>query len=145
MRQQRMMVALLPLAARTGLLRRVIRRTARALPTDVVAEMLAEDTTPTAARTFRAELDPLTDDLRRLRDGGAAAPACPVTLISGTMPVRFGAKNRAALVAAHQHRAAILPQARHVPAPHSAHLVMLTEPDLVTAEILRVVEAVRRG
>jgi pimeloyl-ACP methyl ester carboxylesterase len=107
--------------------------------------MVEEDATPDAARAFRAELDPLMADLRRLRDTEAAATDRPTTLISGTKRVRFGAANRAALVDTHEQRAAALPNGRHVKAERSGHLVMLSEPDLVAAEILRVVEAVPVG
>lgn len=64
-------------------------------------------------------------------------------MISGAKSGALGRRRRTALIAAHQARAEAAPQGRHVLATRSAHLVPLTEPELVADEILRIVDAVR--
>jgi pimeloyl-ACP methyl ester carboxylesterase len=142
LRQQRVITALLPAAARLGLLRLALARAGRALPPDDAADLRDEGSTVAAARAFRAEHADLTDDLRRLRDDQPGYPGVPVTLISGTRPVRVGQATRGALVEAHRRRAAALAAGRHVEAPRSGHLVMLTDPGVVAAEVLRIVDEV---
>jgi hypothetical protein len=46
---------------------------------------------------------------------------------------------RAAANASHEHRAAHSPQGRHVVAERSGHKVVLTEPELIAAEVHRIV------
>lgn len=146
-RQFRLMGAVLPTTARLGLLRVAVRRAARSLPPDIVAEIAAEDGSLAAAMSQRAELAPFIDDLHELRAAPPVLPDVPLTVISGTRASRMGRARRDALVAVHEQRAATVPQGRHVRATGSAHLVMFTEPELVTAEILRVLghAAVRSG
>jgi pimeloyl-ACP methyl ester carboxylesterase len=134
--------ALLPAAARLGLLRLALARVGRALPPDAAADLRDEGSTAAAARAFRAEHAHLTDDLRRLRDHPPADPGVPVTLVSGTRRVRFGQATRDSLVEAHRRRAAGLAAGRHVEAARSGHQIMLTEPEVVTAEILRLVDGI---
>jgi pimeloyl-ACP methyl ester carboxylesterase len=142
MRQQRVVNALLPAAARLGLLRLALARVGRALPPDAAADLRDEGSTAAAAQAFRAEHAHLTDDLRRLRDHPPADPGVPVTLVSGTRRVRFGQATRDSLVEAHRRRAAGLAAGRHVEAARSGHQIMLTEPEVVTAEILRLVDGI---
>jgi pimeloyl-ACP methyl ester carboxylesterase len=141
-RQQRVFAALLPALARTRLLRLAARSLARPLPPEAAAAVLAEDASLAGARTFQAELRPFTTDLRALRDARPPAPDVPLTIVSGTRPPRVGAALRAALVAAHERRVASAPLGRHVRAERSTHYVMLSEPELVVREILRVVDRV---
>ncbi len=140
-RQQRLFARLLPLAARTGLLRRATRRIVRPLPLDLANELLREDSGLEAAWTFASELEPFADDMRELREAPAESLDIPVSVISGTLRPRFGVVVRTALVDAHERRAAALPRGRHVRAERSGHYVLLTEPELVIDEILRVVHA----
>lgn len=141
-RQQRAFAALLPLLGRTGLLRLFARSLARVLPPDARRAVAAESGTPAAARTHRQELVACDADLRRLRDDPHPPPDVPLTIISGTRRARSHttARRRDCLVAAHERRATEAPKGRHVHAERSEHLPMLTEPDLVTTEILRLVD-----
>lgn len=143
MQQQRSMVRLMPWAARVGLLRLVLSRAARRLPTGVRAELAEEDGSVEATRAMASELEPFADDLSRLRDHPLATPAVPVTLITGTAPARFGRRIREGLLAAHVERANALPRGRHVEAPRSGHLIPLSEPGVVAAEVLRLVDEAR--
>jgi pimeloyl-ACP methyl ester carboxylesterase len=104
------------------------------------ATLRAEGSTVAAARAFRAEHADLADDLRRLRDDQPNDPGVPVTLTSGTRRVRFGQATRDALVESHRRRAVGLAAGRHVEAPRSGHLVLLTDPGIVVAEVLRIVD-----
>lgn len=142
MRQQDLAARLLPFLARTGLLRLQIKAAYNQLPESDLAAMLTEDTTVAAARALQAELADLDGDLRSLLADPPDLGARPVTWISGTKPVRLGRKNREALIAAHRASAAAHPGGRHVEATRSAHLVMNTEPALVIAEVLRIVDQV---
>lgn len=138
-RQQRSWARLLPVLARLGLVRFVIGRARGELPDEAVAAMKAQDGGVDGARGHAAEAVASIDDLRGLRDDRPVLPDVPVTLISGTKRSRFGQAKRDALVAAHRALAESLPQGRHVEAGGSGHLIPLTEPDVVIAEVLRIV------
>lgn len=142
-RQVRLLRSVGPLAARLGVTRALVKRLAAMLPEPAASAMRAEDGAVAATRAQIAEAASSIDDLRRLRDEPPALPAVPVTLISGTATSRFERTRRPALVAAHRARAAALPDGRHVPAERSSHHVPLTEPDLVAAEVLRIVHSER--
>ncbi|HEY8547052.1 MAG TPA: alpha/beta hydrolase [Acidimicrobiales bacterium] len=142
-RMERWTRPLVPLAARLGLVKLVVRRLAADLPEPARSEMLAEDGTVAAMRTHTAESAGSIADLRRLRAEPETLPDVPVTLITGTRASSKRARaQRAALTAAHRQRAESLPQGRHVPAPASGHHVPLTDPALVAEEVLRLVDAV---
>jgi pimeloyl-ACP methyl ester carboxylesterase len=141
-RQQRMMAAALPALARLGLMRLIAGRLARQLPPEARRAAAAESGSVAAARAQQRELAGCDADLRRLRDEPHPPPGVPVTVISGTKRPRLGAsaRRRDCLVAAHERRAAEYPRGRHVRAERSDHMVMITEPDLVTGEIVRLLD-----
>jgi len=138
--QHRAMYAALPALARLGLLRRGMATAVTALPPDVAARYVDENSTVVAARTLQAEGRTFNADLARLRDDPLPAPDVPTTLISGTEQPRAGAARRAAIVDAHARRAASLPRGRHVRAERSGHNVMFSEPEVVVAEIERILD-----
>lgn len=138
-RQQRPAFALLPVLARLGLLRLAIGRVTGRLPT-AAARALREDGSVASARAHRAEAVGSIADLRRLRDAPPPRPDVPVTLVSGTRLPRLGRRRRQALVAAHRARAEALPRGRHVAAERSGHLVPLTEPEVVAAEVVALLD-----
>jgi pimeloyl-ACP methyl ester carboxylesterase len=144
-RRSRSATWVMPLMTRLGLTRLYVRRLARQLPEHAASGMRAEDGTRAATRTHVAEVVGSLDDLRRLLHEPPALPDVPVTVISGTVASRLEGEHRPALVAAHQARADAAPQGRHVLAERSGHMVPFTEPDLVVAEILRVLDLVREG
>jgi pimeloyl-ACP methyl ester carboxylesterase len=136
--QQQRLNQLLPFLARTRLLRLWVRNRAKSMPADLRAELLAVDGTEAGARNMARESETLEDELVRLRDQPPQLPPVPITWISGTKRPRLGASQRACLVAAHQASAAAhTGPSRHVEAGRSGHYVMWSEPELVTAEILR--------
>jgi len=69
----------------------------------------------------------------------------PVTVVSGDLSSRLEGEHRTALVAAHRARADAALQGRHVVAARSGHMAPFTEPDLVVAEVLRVLDLVSDG
>lgn len=142
-RQVRFSTRLMPLAARLGFVRMGVSRLARSLPEPAASAMRAEDGTVDAMRAMQAEMIGSIDDLRRLRDDPPEQPDVPVSVISGMQLTRLERGRRPELIAAHRARAAALPQGRHVAAERSGHYVPFTEPELVAAEILRIVEAAR--
>jgi pimeloyl-ACP methyl ester carboxylesterase len=143
--QTRLFVATLPAMARIGALGCASRTAARSLPPEPAAAVRAEEGSPAHARAYRGELAPSIEELQMLRDTPPPAPDVPITIVSGTKSSPLGRTRRMALVEAHRTRVAAAPRGRHVLADGSAHLVILTEPDLVAAEVLRVVDDVRRG
>ncbi len=129
---------LMPLMGRLGVSRLAVRRLAGRLPEPSASGLRAEDGTRAALRTHLAEMTASLADLRRLAAAPPAAPDVPLTIISGTVAGRLEGGHRPALVAAHRARAHAAPQGRHVEAPRSGHMVPFTEPDVVVAEILRI-------
>ncbi|UDY35606.1 alpha/beta fold hydrolase [Dermatobacter hominis] len=137
--QTRLMLPLLPVVARTGALRRPIDRLAAMLPEPSASGMRRDDGTVAAARAQQAELRGHIADLRELLERPPALPDVPVTYVSGTSASRMEATRRPALLEAHRAAAAALPRGRFVGAERSSHHVPFTEPDLVAAEVLRIV------
>jgi pimeloyl-ACP methyl ester carboxylesterase len=131
---------LLPLAARLGLLRIPVKRLSVHLPEDWAAAFRAEDGTLPAIRAQVAELVPSIDDLRRLREEPLALPDVPVSVISGMQNGVGERDRRPAIIATHRATAAALPRGRHVEAARSSHYVPVTEPDLIVAEVLRILD-----
>jgi pimeloyl-ACP methyl ester carboxylesterase len=143
--QTRAFVASLPVMAKVGALGYASRTAARALPPEDAAAVRAEEGSPAHAQAYRAELAPSLDELRTLCDAPPSVPDVPITVISGTKSSALGRKRRTALIDAHRARADAAAQGRHVRADGSAHLVILTQPELVANEVLRVVDAAREG
>jgi pimeloyl-ACP methyl ester carboxylesterase len=136
--QQQRLNKVLPLLAKTGLLRLWVRSRAGSMPADLKADLLTVDGSAAGARNMAHEAESLEDDLVLLRDQPPALPPVPITWISGTKRPRIGAGQRACLVAAHQASAAAhTGDHRHVEASRSGHYVMWSEPEVVVAEILR--------
>ncbi|MFF0579895.1 alpha/beta fold hydrolase [Streptosporangium saharense] len=136
-RAERVSLTVMRLLARAGLLRTAMKPVVRALPPDARADVLAEETTPAAVEGRAAELGFVAEDLGALRDDPPELGDIPVTIISGARNGGMGARVRQGLNAAHARRAGLSPYGRHVLARRSGHLVVLTEPDLVTEEIER--------
>lgn len=140
-RFERLTRPVVPVLARLGLIRLAVKRLAARLPEPAASAMRREDGTVAAARTHQAEVASSLADLRHLRDHPETLPDVPVTLISGGRYGRLDGGRRPALMAAHRARAESLPQGRHVVAEASGHYVPFTEPDVIVAEILRIVTA----
>ncbi|RDI67957.1 alpha/beta fold hydrolase [Nocardia pseudobrasiliensis] len=128
------------LLARIGVLHLAFRDLLAAMPADARADMRAEGFTPAAMRTRGAEIETLIDDLYALRGVERPVPDIPVTIVSGARTsAGMGTEIRAAANATNTARSATYPRGRHVLALNSGHAVPVTEPDLVAAEIVRVI------
>jgi pimeloyl-ACP methyl ester carboxylesterase len=83
--------------------------------------------------------------LRRLLQHPCTFEGIPVSVITGTKP-RWGERSmRSKLNNAHRATATNLADARLVEATRSGHYVMFTEPDVIVAEILRLLESLQRS
>lgn len=113
----------------------------RNVPDDVRADVRREVFTPQAFRTQAAEGHRLLDELAAWKTAPPELGGTPVTVISGGRIVRGPTgRVRASMIHAHTHRAGLARNGRHVIAPRSGHAVLVTEPDLVVAEIRRLLE-----
>ncbi|MFB9275042.1 alpha/beta fold hydrolase [Cohnella cellulosilytica] len=131
---------LYPVLARLGLYRLLGSKYGSVQPPDIARDHREEDFTPRAARTAGAELKTFLPELAALRERPPALGSLEVSVISGTQVNRQERKIRPALVEAHQKTAASLERARWVEAANSAHLVPFTEPELIVAEIMRLLD-----
>lgn len=143
-RSTRIQNSLFPGLARLGILRRVYGLTTGALPPQIRADARREMYTPGAVATQVAETTSMPDDLRALRSAADDLPAIPLTVISGGKSAGVGAEGRRQLIAAHRARAERAEHGRHVVAERSGHVVMLSEPEVVSAEIRRVLNSSAR-
>jgi pimeloyl-ACP methyl ester carboxylesterase len=141
-RQVKWSARLLPVLARLGALKRVARKLAADLPEPWATQMREEDGTSAAARAQLGELISSIDDLERLRDERPVLPDVPVTVLSGTKVSPLERGRRPALVDAHRVTASSFRLGRHVEAARSGHYIPLSEPELVAAEIVRIVERI---
>lgn len=129
---------LFPPLARLGVLGRLVAREQSQLPESIRDDLRREMYTPTAVTAQIAEAENPAGDLRDLQKDPPELPDVPFTVISAISPSGVGRENRRQLIEAHAFRAATSPQGRHVHAEKSAHIVMRTEPELITQEINKV-------
>ncbi|MEU4806562.1 alpha/beta hydrolase [Actinosynnema sp. NPDC023587] len=132
---------LTPSLARLGLYKLLGGRAGRVQPADVLADHLAEDFGPAAARAVVAELEPFLDELRALRENPPDLGGLPVTVVTGTRSTRLDRAVRRDLVDGHRRTAAALANGRLVEAGRSGHLVLFDQPRLLVDEILRLVRS----
>ena len=139
-RVERVVIPVNLLLARTRLLPRLYRPMLRALPEDARRDMAREGFTVDLVRTHAAQARTYLDDLAGFRDSPPELGDIPVTVVSGVLTGSgMNATVRADANAAHAHRAGRSPAGRHVLAPASGHYVPITDPELVVAEIRRLV------
>ncbi|SJM70717.1 alpha/beta fold hydrolase [Gulosibacter sp. 10] len=112
------------------------------LPAPVARAVRAQALGRDAERAEAAEFAHFRSGLQELRSTPPDLDGIPVTLISGTRPARSARARtrREAMVAAHERTAAEHPPIRFVRAERSGHLVPLTEPELVLAEVGRLLD-----
>jgi len=125
--------------ARFGLLRRLFRSQLELLPADARADMEREAFTASVMRTSAEQTRTFLDELAAWRDNPPQVPDVPVTVVSGGRT--GGGMNdatRASANASHAHRSAAASHGRHVVAGNSGHVVPLTEPEILVAEVRRI-------
>lgn len=124
--------------ARLGMLGPLYRKQVAGLPADAREDFRKEGFTVSVMHTRGAELKGLVAAMNAWRDRPPDEPDIPVTVISGALcDSGISTRIRAAASAAHIHRAAQYKRGRHVLAQNSGHLIPLTEPDVIAAEIRR--------
>ncbi|MGO1316700.1 MAG: alpha/beta fold hydrolase [Cellulomonadaceae bacterium] len=127
--------------AELGLFKKLFGKLLDAMPAaDVRADLDREGFTPQVIRTQMQQTKTFIPEVRRWRQAPPDLGDLPVTVISGAL-AREGMTRaqRAAFIAAHAHRAQTSRHGRHVVAPASAHNVQLTDPELVSDEIRRLI------
>jgi pimeloyl-ACP methyl ester carboxylesterase len=129
--------------ARTGLYR-LFARIGCDLPADVYDD-LRNDFTVRGARVVASENREVIPALRRLRQHPCTFEGITVSVITGTKPRRGERSMRSKLNSAHRVTAENLADARLVEATRSGHYVMFTEPDVIVAEILRLLDPLCRS
>ena len=123
-------------------LERFFRFLGEGMPEDVRADLHWEAFRPAVVVTQGRQARTFLTELHAWQGDPPALPDVPVTVISGGlahgtdgMPRRV----RDAATAAGRYRAAQSRQGRHVVAARSGHYIPATEPDLIAAEIRRLV------
>ncbi len=135
---ERTALAIGTVLARLRLLERVFAWQLRVVPDDVRRDMEREAFTPGVLRTQRQQAATYLDELATWRGNPPELGSIPVTAISGGRAGDgMSAAMRADANASHAYRAAQSPHGRHVIAEQSSHYVVATEPELIVAEIER--------
>ncbi|WP_435081377.1 alpha/beta fold hydrolase [Clavibacter michiganensis] len=129
--QAALLVPLAPL----GLLRRLHRIALARLPEPLLGAAADAAGSVRAARATAAEQRHLLPGLAGLVGSTSPLPGIPVRMISGTASGRLTRGQRRDLVRAHRASAAAFDQGAWIPAPHSEHMVPVTDPDVVATAI----------
>ncbi|MER8059697.1 MULTISPECIES: alpha/beta hydrolase [unclassified Streptomyces] len=128
------------LLARLDLLHLLHKPLLRAVPEDVRAAMRREAFTAGAMSAWAETNRTFLDELAAWRDTPPDTGDIALTVVSGARAGNGMSRSiRAAANASHARRAAGSAGGRHVIAERSGHYVPLTEPDLVVAQIARLV------
>lgn len=130
--QARFMVPL----ARLKILTPIYRGLVRGLADPLKRAVVASSTSVNAARATSAELLHVVEGLRGLKEGSSGLGDLAVRVISGQKTTTRAAKARASIMQAHRKTADQHPGARLVRAQHSGHMIPITEPELIAAEVL---------
>lgn len=132
--------------ARIGLLERLYNSFLLSLPPDSQADFRNEGFTMRAMRTRGAELKGMIAEMNMLRRQPGKPMDVPVTVISGALAdMGMSSRLRTDAIESHARRAALSTSGRHVIAEHSGHMVPFSEPELIVAEIMRLVGPSCRG
>ncbi|MDN5914072.1 MAG: alpha/beta hydrolase [Pseudonocardia sp.] len=130
--------------AHTPLMPRLYRWLGEALPAQARADLEREGFQPEVFRTLRAQSRTYLRELAAFRENPPELGDIPVTAVSGVLTGSgMNERIRASANASHAHRAQQSPSGRHVLARNSGHYVPITDPELVTAEIRRLVDGGR--
>lgn len=135
-RQFALTAAVISGLARAGLAAPLRRLLTSGRSTPLRRGMVEALCTPQTAHAFAAEMRPVVDELRWLRDHPLDLGALPVRVLSGLAKPRFGKRTRAELIVGHRATATTYAGAVFVPVHGSGHQIPTTEPVFV-AEHLR--------
>lgn len=124
-----------PVLRRLGLLRHAARRAMRGLPEPALTEAADAISTREAVRAMTQEDRVLSAELARLLRRPLRPARIPVRVISAGRPSPGGKGVRRALTAVHRHFAARPADGEHMVAHRSGHLIPISEPQLVVAQV----------
>ncbi len=122
--------------ARIGSTRPLSALAMRGLPREVRRATGDATFSRTSARTAAAEMIHVVDGLTELRRHPPFLEQVPVHVISGQRATFLDRSRRVDLVTAHRITADSFSMGRFVPAPKSNHMVPISEPELIAAQIL---------
>lgn len=126
--------------ARVRLLTSLTRATLRGLSDELTDATLDASCSLAGARASAAELRQLEPELHRLRETPEVLGDTPIRVITGRKAGKSEAKVRTALNHAHQEAVDAHPGALLVSAEHSGHMVPLTEPGLIAAQVSAILD-----
>ena len=136
---EKIVIAVEWVLARVGMLQRFFRFLGEGMPEDVRADLHREAFRPAVVVTQGRQARTFLTELHAWQGDPPALPDVPVTVISGSLADGMPRRVRDAATAAGRYRAAQSRQGRHVVAARSGHYIPATEPDLIAAEIRRLV------
>ena len=136
---EKIVIAVEWVLARVGMLERFFRFLGEGMPEDVRADLHREAFRPAVVVTQGRQARTFLTELHAWQGDPPALPDVPVTVISGSLADGMPRRVRDAATAAGRYRAAQSRQGRHVVAARSGHYIPATEPDLIAAEIRRLV------
>ncbi len=132
----RIHATLAPPAVRYGAMRLLCRWMYRSLPRQSRDLALDAVCGPHAGHAVAGELEHVFTSLLRMREENPDIGSTPLVIISAQGPGRFVQGAQAVMLRAQETTAAAAQNGRVLQARNSGHQVMLTEPGLVTREIL---------
>lgn len=135
------------LLGRVGILQAVLgKRLHKQFSSAMRKEMIADELSPGALTTAAEEVLVLDRDLKDFhrKDKSEAPLTLPVTVISAGKAGPFEGQLRQTFIAQHRKFVERLPHGRHVIAEKADHLVPLFEPEIIVAEVSRLVQQVAR-
>lgn len=141
----RLQSVLLPLMARTGLLKVAVRTLLKDLPSPVREQAVLASTSVPSAQASADEILHVTAGLRALRANRIQLGDVPIRVLSGQKTTMLDLTARRSLTSAHEVTAGEFPNANLVPAHHSGHMIHLSEPALVAATIHEILDSIDRS
>ncbi|WP_197687503.1 alpha/beta fold hydrolase [Mycobacterium sp. MS1601] len=127
--------------ARLGLLARMARSSLERLPQRLRQAVVESSYSPRAAAAVAAEEREVVSELSGLLQRPLAFGDLPIRVISGQRAGRFERRMRAELVRAHLATAQAHAGAEYVPARTAGHMVPISEPELIAAQVIEVAQA----
>lgn len=133
--QARSQDALYPLLVRFGIMAPLARVALKGLPEPDLADTVAAVSSLRAAHAIVAENGITVEELAALRADPPQLGDLPIRVVSGTKRAFLARLTRDPLVAAHRQFVAEHAGATQVEAPNSEHLVPISDPGIVAAQV----------
>lgn len=137
-RQSSAQASLMVPLARLGILAPLFRRTIVGLQEPLLSAVVSASCSHMAARAAAVEVRHVVDGLEDLLGAPAELGELPIRVISGQRMGFLEKKARRSIIRAHMETVAQNAGASFIPANRSAHMVPITEPELVASEVLTI-------